>query len=172
MSEETSQKRGLKQKAVNEFQEFMGVFLYLAIFFCALAGYSMLLLHRFTSSSFSIGAALLNAFIVAKVILIGEYARLGKESEEKPLFYSAIYKAFMFCWLVFVFHIVEELIKLYFRGETISMALQEVRLDEFLARTLIVFCTFIPLFAFRELRRVLGVARFRGLFFSTGAPEK
>jgi hypothetical protein len=160
MSEETSQKRGLKQKAVHEFQEFMGVFLYLALFFCALAGYSMLLLHRFTSSSFSIGAALLNAFIIAK------------KSEQKPLLYSAVYKAFMFCWLVFVFHIVEELIKLYFRGETISVALQDVRVEDFLARTLIVFCTFIPLFAFRELQRVLGVGRFRALFFSTGALEK
>ena len=32
----------------------------------------------------------------------------------------------------------------------------EIRLDDLLARSLVVFCVFIPLFAFREFRRVLG----------------
>jgi hypothetical protein len=31
-----------------------------------------------------------------------------------------------------------------------------------------VFCTFLPLFAFRELRRVLGEERFAALFFRSG----
>jgi len=50
--------------------------------------------------------------------------------------------------------------------------LHEMRIDDLLGRSLVVFCTFIPLFAFRELQRVLGEENFRALFFRTGAPVK
>jgi hypothetical protein len=60
---------------------------------------------------FNYGAALLNAFVITKVILIGEAAHLGKKLEAKPVIYSAIYKAFLYGLLVFAFHIVEDIIK-------------------------------------------------------------
>ena len=47
MSAEHSQQTSLKQKAVHEAKEITFVFLYLAIFFCTLATYSMLLLEEF-----------------------------------------------------------------------------------------------------------------------------
>ena len=38
-----------------------------------------------------------------------------------------------------------------------------IHFDELLARSIVVFCVFIPFFAFRELRRVLGESRFHAL---------
>jgi hypothetical protein len=35
------------------------------------------------------------------------------------------------------------------------------------SRSIVVFCTFVPLFAFRELARVLGEEEFRRLFFAS-----
>src|SRR5271167_4389031 len=112
MNAENSQRAGLKQKATHEFQEIAEIFLYLAFFFCALATYSMLLLNKFHVSYFVYGAALINAIVIAKVILIGEYVHLGKKHEAKPLLLSAIYKAFLFSLLVFAFHILEEAVRL------------------------------------------------------------
>jgi|SRR5271165_797529 len=172
MNAEKSPTKSLKQKAKHEFEEFAGIFLYLAFFFCALAAYSMLLLDTFHVSYFNYGAALLNAFVIAKVILIGEYARLGKKHEAKPLLLSAFYKAFLFGLLVFGFHIFEELIKLLLHGKNMTSASHEIRFDHLLSRSVVVFCTFIPLFAFRELQRVLGEENFRALFFRTGATVK
>lgn len=172
MSAEHFQKASLKQKAIHEFEEFAGIFLYLAFFFCALATYSALLLNKFQISYFTYGSALINALVIAKVILIGEYTRLGKKHEAKPLLLSAVYKAFLFGLLVFGFHIVEELIKRLLGGESMPTASREIRLDDLIGRSLIVFCTFIPLFAFRELQRVLGEESFRALFFRTGAAAK
>jgi hypothetical protein len=169
MTAENSRKAGLKQKATHELEEFAGISLYLAFFFCSIAAYSALLLNQFHVSYFNYGAALINALVVAKIILIGEYAHLGKKHEAKPLFQSAVYKAFLFGLLVFGFHIIEEVIKVLWHGENWVSALHKVRWDELLARTLIVFCTFIPLFAFRELGRVMGEEKFRDLFFRTGA---
>jgi hypothetical protein len=165
MSDENSHKASLKQKAFHEFQEMAIIFLYLGFFFCAIATYSMLLLNKFEISYFTYGAALINALVIAKVILIGEYARLGKEHETKPLVYSAINKAFLFGVLVFAFHILEEAIKLLVHGRHVREAFREVRIDDLLSRTVIIFCTFIPLFAFREMRRVLGEEQFRALLF-------
>jgi hypothetical protein len=37
-------------------------------------------------------------------------------------------------------------------------------LDELIGRSIIIFCAFIPLFAFRELRRVLGEEKLYEMF--------
>ena len=45
MTFEQSEKPGLKRKLAHEFKELVWIFLYLALFLCALATYSTLLLH-------------------------------------------------------------------------------------------------------------------------------
>jgi hypothetical protein len=171
MNAENPQKTSLKQKAAHEFKEIAIVFVYLAFFFCALATYSMLLLDKFDISYFNYGAALINALVITKVILIGEAVHVGTRLEARPLVYSALYKAFLYGLLVFAFHILEEMIKRLIHGKDIVGAFREIRLDDLLARSVIVFCTFIPLFAFREVGRVLGQDRFRALFFRAGAAQ-
>src|SRR4029077_6449751 len=172
MSAENSQQTSLKQKAVHEAKEITYVFLYLAAFFCSLATYSRLLLEKFEISYFTYGAALLNALIITKIISIGEAVHFGKKHEAKPLFYSCAYKAFVYGVLVFAFHIVEEVIKRLIHGKAIVGAFREVRIDDLLARSVIIFLTLIPFFAFRELGRVMGPDKLRDMFFRTGAPSK
>ncbi len=172
MATKNSKHADFKQKAIHEGQEFAGIFLYLAFFFCAVVTNQRLLLKEYHISYFSYGAALINAAVIAKVILIGEYARLGRRQETKPLLRVALYKAFLFSLLVLIFHIVEEVIKLIVHGENISAALHHLRMDLLLSHCVVIFCTFIPLFAFRELQRVLGEESFRDLFFGAGAISK
>lgn len=162
----------LKQKTVHELKELAILFAYLGFFFCALATYSMLLLDEYHVRSLTYGFALINALVVAKVILIGEYAHLGRKYERRSLFVSALVKSFLFSLLVFAFHVVEEVIKRLIHGAGIASATREVRTDELLARALVVFCAFIPLFAFRELRRVMGDEEFHTLLFRSGETGK
>ncbi len=162
----------LKQKAAHEFKEIAIVFFYLAFFFCALATYSTLLLEKFEIPYFTYGAALLNAFVITKVILIGEAAHFGKKHDAKPLLYSSLYKAFLYGLLVFTFHIVEEIIKRLIHGRDVVGAFREMRLDNLLAGSVVIFCTFVPFFAFRELGRVLGQDNFRAMFLGTRAAPK
>jgi hypothetical protein len=174
MNKTNSGKSDLKKKAAHEAKELLILFLYLGFFFCALATYSMLLLSEYHVSYLTYGFALINALVVAKVILIGDYAHLGKRYEGRPLFVSAIVKAFLFSLLVFAFHVLEEVIKRIVHGADIATASREMRMDELLGRALVVFCTFIPLFGFRELRRVMGEEEFRALLFrsrETGNPD-
>ena len=85
MNKTNSGKSDLKKKAAHEAKELLILFLYLGFFFCALATYSMLLLSEYHVSYLTYGFALINALVVAKVILIGDYAHLGKRYEGRPL---------------------------------------------------------------------------------------
>lgn len=171
MQDET-QKKSLKQKAVHEFKEVAILTTYLAFFFCALATYSMLLLGKFHISYFAYGTAIINALIIAKVILIGEVLHAGTRYEGKGLLYSAIWKAFVFGWLVFAFHLLEEMIKNLIHGRDAIGAFHEIRLDDLLSRTVVIICTFIPLFVFRELRRVIGEDNFWALVLQPTSTQK
>jgi len=156
---------GRKQKIKHELREMTWLFLYLAFFFCALIAYDMFLLNQYEVEYWNFGFALLNAAVITKVIMIGEYAKLGKRHEDKSVFVSAIWKAFVFGLLVFAFHIIEEIVKRLIHGAEIAKASSHLRLDQMAGRSIVVFCTFIPLFAFRELRRVMGDDEFRKLMF-------
>ena len=165
MSIATSKRVGLKKKAVHELKDFAGVFLYLAFFFSAVSTYRMLLLSDFRDSYLNYSFGLINAFVVAKIILIGEYTHLGVGTEARSLLVSSIWKAFLFGLLTFVFHVVEEGIKHSVHGQAFSEVFRDIHAKVLLARSIVVFCTFIPLMAFRELRQVLGEDEFNALFF-------
>src|SRR5271163_2318402 len=132
MPEENPEKTGLKQKVAHEFQDLAAIFLYLAFFFCALVTYDMLLLKKFHISYFAYSTALINAFVIAKVILIGEAVHMGRELEKKALLFSAAWKAFVFGLLVFAFHLLEEVIKHLVHGKDVSGAFREIHIDDLL----------------------------------------
>ena len=168
MTSKSSSERSLKQKARHELRELIALSLYLAFFFCALATYRMLLLREFDVKSLTFAFALINALVVAKVIMIGELANVGKRYEDKPLLLSILWKAFLFSLLVLVFHFVEEVIKQLVHGREIAEAFRETRIDDLLGRGLVIFCTFITLFGFREFSRVLGEQKFQAMVFGSG----
>lgn len=80
MSSKNSKAADLKQKALHESKQFVAISLYLAFFFCAVVTYRMLLLNEFQDAYFSYISGLINALVIAKVILIGEYAHVWQET--------------------------------------------------------------------------------------------
>lgn len=170
MTRTAAQKAELKQKAKHEAKELLYVFLYLAFFFCALATYATLLLKEYEVPYWNYAFALINALVIAKVILIGQVMHLGEKYEARPLLLSALWKAFMYCLFALAFHFVEELVKRLIHGAGMAEASRSIRVEALLGHTLVIFCTFIPLFAFMEFRRVLGDDVFYGLLFRSERP--
>jgi hypothetical protein len=158
-----------KEKAMHELKELLTIFFYLALFFCALTTYSMLLLNEYHVKYWNYAFALINALVITKVIMIGEYAKVGRRYESRAVIFSAIWKAFVFSWLVFGFHVVEEVIKRLIHGADVAKASTDIRFDELAGRTIVIFCAFIPLFVYREFRRVMGEEEFKAIVFRTKA---
>lgn len=159
---------GRKEKIKHELWEMLWLFLYLAFFFCALVAYDKLLLSQYEVEYWNFAFALLNAAVITKVIMIGEYAKLGTRHEGKALIISALWKALVFGLLVFAFHIIEEIVKRLLHGANVENATRHIRFDQFGSRAIVVFCTFVPLFVFREFRRVMGEEEFSKFMFGSG----
>jgi hypothetical protein len=161
-----------KQKAKHELQEMLLLFGYLAFFFCSLAFYDLLLLKQYHVKYWAFGFAIINALVITKVIMIGEYAKIGRRHEHRPLLVSILWKSAIFGLLVYGFHILEEMFKRMIHGAELVNASREVRFDNLLGRCLVIFCAFIPLFAFREFRRVMGEEEFNRLVFGATKSKK
>ncbi len=157
----------VKHKVVHEANEFLWAFLLLALFFSTLATYTMLLLDEYHVRYIAFGSALLQAVVLAKVIVIGQKARLGRKLEHRPILVSALYKACLFALLAAAIHTLEELAKQKLHGLPISF--HGLRLDQILGRNLVVLWVFIPFFMFMELRRALGEEKFKALFKGQGS---
>jgi hypothetical protein len=112
--------------------------------------------------------AVIEALILAKVIMIGDVIRIGRGLEQKPLIYPTLYKTAVFTLFVGIFTVLENVIKALWKGTGLTANLVEFLgkgPSEFIANAMIVFVAFIPFFGVKELGRVLGQEKIWALFF-------
>ncbi len=160
-----------RAKIKHELRDMLALSLYLAFFFCGIVTYNMLLLAQYQVQYWNFAFAIINALVVTKVIMIGEYAKLGKRYEGRALLLSVVWKALIYGLLLFAFHVVEEIIKRLIHGAEVATVSRELHLEQLAARSILVFLTFIPLFAFREFRRVMGEEEFESLVYGSRGAE-
>lgn len=162
----------LKGKMRQEFIEYVMNVIYLTLVFGAFTWYRRLLLAAHDITYTNYGVALIEGFVLGKVIMIGGVLRLGRGLETKPLIYATLYKTTVFCALVAVFKVIEHGIRGLWKGEGFAAGAAEMAtkgLYELLANTLVVFVALFPFFAVKELGRVLGRKTIGDLFFRHGA---
>jgi hypothetical protein len=158
-----------KEKAVEEFKLYWLVFFFLAVMFGAFNTYRRLILGEVGVNYGHYGAGLIEAAIIAKVILIGDAMKLGRWMEAKyPLIYTVLVKSVLFGLLVAVFNMIEHAIEGLVHGETWALILAHPfpaqNTNEILARTVVMIVTFIPFFAVWEAGRVLGRGKLSEIF--------
>ena len=160
----------LKQKAIEELKEFWIVTLYLILFLGAFTFYRRMVLAEFGVVYLHYGVAVLEALIIAKVVLIGRAFGLDQKLRRGPLILSVIVSAVVFSVLVLLFDVVEHIVGGLFHRQdwaSIGRGLLEVGVNELLARLIMLFISFVPFFAFWEIGHVLGRGRLIELFFSS-----
>jgi len=161
-------KGSLKEKVVHEVVEYWINVGYLTLVFAAFTQYRRFLLAAHDITYTNYGFAVIEALVLAKVIMIGEAVRLGRGLEQKSLIYPTLYKTLVFTLFVGVFTIIENVIKVLWRGEGLTGGFVDFfgkGAYELLANSLVVFVAFIPFFGVKELGRVLGQDKIRALFF-------
>jgi hypothetical protein len=152
-------KGSLKQKLLHEMKVFWVYVVYLTLVFGSFIWYRRLILADVGVTYTDYGVALIQAFIFAKVIMIGDAIHIGRGFENKPLIFPTLLKTAAFTLFVGLFVFIEHAIKGLIKGKGAMegvMAFLGKGSYEVLAGSLVIFVAFIPFFALREVSRVLG----------------
>jgi hypothetical protein len=168
MSSPDKKKKDIKKKIVREVSEYWIIVCYLALVFASFTQYRRLVLAAHNIEYTNYWVAVIEALVLGKVIMIGDVLGLGRRLEHKPLIYSALLKTVVFTIFVGAFTVLEHMVVGLWKGKGLTGDLVEFLgkgSHELLAGCLVVFVAFIPFFAFRELRRILGEGKLWTLFF-------
>jgi hypothetical protein len=167
---------GWRQKAVHEVIEYWVNFLYLAFFLVAFTWYRRLILAAYHVQYTNYWFPLIEAAVLAKIIMIGDLLRLGRLKDQRPLIVVALYRAVVFCIWVGAFSLLEDTVRSLFHGQGLLGGLETIAdrgWHEVLAGCVVAFVAFVPFFAFKEMGRLLGEEEFRALFWTRrgGTPQ-
>ena len=173
MAADAPKKPGLKQRIRREMQEYLIIAAYLAAFFVSFTTYRRLVLAEYHVSYFNYGWALMEAMILAKVILIGQALHVGERFHDRPLIVATLWQTFVFSLLVAAFVVAEHVVTALLHHRPVA---DEFRFTggqgyEILARIQLMLVAFIPFFAFRQISRVLGEGKLLDLFFRKRDPS-
>ncbi len=161
-------KPNLKQRFFRGMREYLIIFLYLFIVFSLFAIYKSVVLAEHEIEFVPQGLALINAFALAKVILVGQELHLADQFRDVPLIYPTLLKSFVYTLLLTCFKILEEAAVGMYHGEPFGESIADFAGGSWkgvLSLTVLLFVVLIPFFGFTELRRVLGEERLLGGFF-------
>jgi len=158
----------LKKGALREAKRFLAMFLYLWVLFALFVLHESIVLAQHDVTFSPYGIALVNALVLAKVMLVAEDLHLGRWLEGKPLVYPILYKSAAFTVVFICVHVAETFIEGILRGKTALASLPAIGaggLEHIVSAGVIVSFALIPFFAFTEFRRVVGESELRALLF-------
>jgi len=144
------------------------MFLYLWILFGLFLLHESIVLAKHEIPFTRYGVAFINAWILAKVMLVSEDLNIARGFENKALIYPVLYKSVVFAVVFVVFYALEEVLIGLWHGKTVTGSIPEIgggSLTGILSTGLIVTFALAPYFAFREVGRVIGQDKLRALFF-------
>ncbi len=163
---------GLKAMAAEEARKFVVLFLYLWVLFGVFALNQSIVLREQGIGFTAQGFAVVNALVLAKVMLLFEHFDPGRWLRRRPLIYPILYEALLLTILFILVHILEKVIEGLFRGKTIVASLPSIGgggLAGLLSAAVIMFVALVPFFGFRNLSFVLGSDRLTALLFSSSS---
>ena len=166
----TEEKRSWKARILEELQKLSITFLYLWVLLTVFAIHRAVILAQYhISYPEKLGFALINAFVLAKFILIAEAFHAGERADAKPLFYSMIWKSAVFAVILSVCHILEDMLVGLWHGQPFLDALpsNKTSLLQVLATGILTFVVLIPFFGTRGLIAIIGKDEIKTLLFST-----
>jgi hypothetical protein len=161
----------LKERATEELEEFWITSLYLFIFLGAFTLYRRMVLAEFGVTYLHYGIALIEALVIAKVVLIGRAIGLDKLCDRGggPLILPVVSKSAIFALLATLFAVLENVVEGLIRKKDWASITSNgfgVGSLELFARTIMLFVSFIPFFAFWEIGHLLGRHKLIEMFFS------
>jgi hypothetical protein len=168
--EDGHEAHSLKERVVEELKAYWVITLYLWLFLGCFMIYRWLVMAESGVTYLHFGFALIEAMVIAKVILIGRMFAFTRRFDDGPL--AVAYKCALFALLVALFTVIEHLVTGWIHHRGLFGGLRElaqVGAYEVGARVLMLSVAFVPFFAFWEMGRVMGMQRLAAMFFARPA---
>ncbi len=160
----------LEKAAVTELRRYLAMFAYLWVLFGVLALHEDVVLRERGIQISLHGWALVNALVLAKVMLIAEDLKLGHRFRPRPLIYPVVLDALILALLFIATHVLEHVIGGLIAGNTLAGSVPSIGgggIQGLLCVALIAFVALIPFFAFRHITQEIGPDRIRAMLFGT-----
>lgn len=151
-----------KQKIKHQFREFVAMFLYLWVIFGLFALHESILRAEAHQNYPLQGFAVINALILAKVMLVAEDLKLAHGGAGTKPISVILKKSTAFAVLFICFHVIETVVVGVWRGNSVAASFPQLAggsLQGIISLGVIMSVCLIPFFAFRELDRKLGPGR-------------
>jgi hypothetical protein len=166
----------LKERAASEIRKFLVLFVYLWVLFAMFILNQSIVLREQGFSVTLQGVALINALVLAKVMLLFEAWDPARWLRRRPLVYPILFEAFLLTILFLVVHVLEKVIHGLLHGATIAASLPSLGgggVAGLLSVAVIMFVALVPFFAFRNLGLAIGEDRLTALVFGgpAAAPD-
>lgn len=163
--------RNIRTGVTSIFKRMFVIAMYLGVLLSLFAIHRYLLLGDGGLAS-HIGFSFLNAWALAKVILVGQELQIGDNFRNRMLVYVIGIKSAIFAVLLLIFRIIEEAVIGAIEGKGLYEAvfsghpgLEHNKFQGMVLTCIIMFFALMPFFAYLEFERVLGVKRLRSLMF-------
>jgi hypothetical protein len=167
---------GLKERVLDEFRRFTIMFLYLWVLFGLFVLNERIILHERGIGLWQHGFAVLNALVLAKVMLLTEDLNIGRWMRRRPLIYPILFESLLLTVMFICFHVAERLAVGLAKGETVAGSMPAIGgggLAGVVCVAVILFVVLIPFFASRNVSRELGPGQLHSMLFgSTGEVTK
>lgn len=158
----------LRGRAIHEVRRFMLMFLYLWVLFGLFVLNERIVLGQRGIIVTAQGFALINALVLAKVMLAAEDLNLGRWLRPRRLIYPILYESLLLAILFICFHVVEKVVAGILTGKSAAGSVPAIgggAFADLLSVAVILFVALIPFFAFKHVGRALGEGRLREVLF-------
>ncbi|MFG1364627.1 hypothetical protein [Xanthobacter versatilis] len=158
----------LMERALREMRTFLSLFLYLWVLL-GLFVLNQALVEREHGGTIAFqGFAMLNAFVLAKVMLVIEALELARWLRNRPVIIVIVYEAVICTFFFLAFHLVERLVMAKLRGHALVPGELGIGGGGFAGAAIvavILFVSLLPFFAFKNVTRAIGADRMRQILF-------
>jgi len=159
----------IEKRIESEMKEYAVIAAYFAFFLLSLTTYRKLILAEYDIPYYEYGWALVQAMVLAKVVLLGQAIRLGNRFDDGPIILTTFWKSSVFALLAAALVAAEHVAAALVHGRAIA---GEFQLSgghgyEMIARFQLILVAFVPFFALRELGRTMGMDRLSSILFRT-----
>ncbi len=157
----------IEKRIESEMKEYAVIAAYFAFLLLSLTTYRKLILAEYDIPYYEYGWALVQAMVLAKVVLLGQAVHLGSRFDDRPIILTTFWKSMAFALLAAALVAAEHVAAALVHGRSVA---GEFQLSgghglEVVARLQLILVAFVPFFALRELGRTMGMERLASILF-------